>query len=100
MTFPDCAVFKLTYFIETGEKLLRIRPDDNCSSDYKMFLKLGTEPMLATIFDKIKEKIEKTEQSTLILYLTFNLVKVLNKRKTALETANDYLDKAQIIKVY
>ena len=89
VTFPNCAVFKLNYLTETGEKSLRIRLDNTCSEffkhlAYETILKLGTEPLVA-IFDRIKKETEKIEQSNYNLFLVFNLVKVLNKEKLLLK---------------
>lgn len=89
VTFPNCAVFKLNYLTETGEKSLRIRLDNTCSEffkylAYETILKLGTEPLVA-IFDRIKKETEKIEQSNYNLFLVFNLVKVVNKEKLLLK---------------
>ena len=66
MTFPNYAVFELNYLTKTGEKPLRIRQDNTCSgffkdTDHEKFLKRGTEPKPATIFDRIEKGIEKIE---------------------------------------
>ena len=76
----------LNYLSETGEKLLRIRVENTCGKIFKhlackTILKLGTELMLAAIFDRIKKETEKIQQSVHNLYLAFNLVKVWNEEK-------------------
>lgn len=112
-------------FSKTGEKPLRIGLNNTCGEFFKdlvfnTYLKLGTEPKLMEIFDRIKKEIKKMEQLIQNLHLSFNFLKVLSKEilllkkpiyvqdavihfKTVAKTknvyfSNVYLDKVLIIK--
>lgn len=77
VAFPDCVVFESSYLTETVKKPLRIRLGNTFGEIFKAlcnktFSKLGTEPTLEVIFDRIKKEIDKIQAVTRNLYLIFN----------------------------
>ena len=87
--FEKCDIFELSYNTRIGEKPLRIhlnriRGEFVLLPSPELFLKLGAQPTIIVIFDKIKKEIKKMKQSANSLYINFNKIKVLNKEKVSL----------------
>lgn len=87
--FEKCDIFELSYNTRIGEKPLRIhlnriRGEFVLLPSPELFLKLGAQPTIIVIFDKIKKEIKKMKQSANSLYINFNKIKVLNKQKVSL----------------
>ena len=80
--------------IESGEKPVRIRLD-NFQEKFErvrpeMLVKLGAETTKVTIFNKIKESIISSGQSTHIFLVNFNMMRVLNNEKLPLYKTTCY----------